>query len=147
MADLPHCAMDWPWLMVRLATSSLVFLLKDCCTRQRERRPGQRVGPTFTFFAAFLFKLSLPGSCHWIIFCLTWKHGEWLKRRTNVYTIAIRFRHFSSLTDSIHPISITASRAWLSQFKAVIKIPKIIDPMPTKNHHSYNLYNFYTLTH
>ena len=29
----------------------------------------------------------------------------------------------------------------------VVKIPKIIDPMQTKNHHSYNLYNFHTLTH
>ena len=27
------------------------------------------------------------------------------------------------------------------------KIPKIIDPMQTKTHHSYNLYNFYTLTY
>ena len=26
------------------------------------------------------------------------------------------------------------------------KIPKIIDPMQTKNHHFYNLYNSYTLT-
>ena len=27
------------------------------------------------------------------------------------------------------------------------KIPKIIDPMQTKNNHFYNLYNFYILTH
>ena len=32
------------------------------------------------------------------------------------------------------------------QKKNCKKNPKIIDPMQTKNHHSYNLYNFYTLT-
>ena len=31
--------------------------------------------------------------------------------------------------------------------KTTTKIPKIIDPMQTKNHYSYNLYNSYTLTH
>ena len=35
----------------------------------------------------------------------------------------------------------------INPLKIILKIPKIIDPMQTKNHHSYNLYNFYTPTH
>ena len=44
-------------------------------------------------------------------------------------------------------IDIVVNRRVLHRVLSGIKIPKIIDPMQTKNHHSYNLYNLYTLTH